>query len=114
MEGFTAVLANSTSRETSYKLRIRNFKIEGSRHGCLWVAIQCFGLGNRTRKAVEEHTLNVALGQRGLDKSNHDVVGNELTTIHEAFRFQAYFGLVLDRRAEHVTGRKMGETTILG
>src|SRR5579872_1285445 len=67
--------------------------------------VQCFGLRNGPRKAVEERSRESL--ELFLDDRNDDVVRNEVATVHVCLRDFPELGALHTVLAQHVAGRKL-------
>ena len=67
----------------------------------------------RPREAVEDEAVAGLLGVDPLgDHADDDLVGNQVAAVHVGLRVQADLGLVLDRGAEDVPGRVVGQAQV--
>jgi hypothetical protein len=71
-------------------------------------------LGHRAREAVEDvaPTARVVAVEALAHDPAHDLVRHELATVHDLLGLEAELGALLDRGAEHVTGRDVRDDVV--
>src|SRR5262249_26594984 len=78
------------------------------------IVIQCLGLRNGPREAVQEEAGHaVGLVQPLANKFNHDRPGNELAGIEVLLGLFPGGSALVDRLAEHFSGRNMRDAKLL-
>ena len=118
MERAAARAAHPAASEAAQQLRARDveedYAVEGESRA-REQRVEGLRLGDRARKAVEDHArLGVGLGQTLAHEPNHHVVGDEGAGVHVTLGLEAEGCLGRHRLAQHVARGHVGHAPLLG
>jgi len=108
VEDRAAPVAHPSAGQPPDELLVCHFHVDDRRslqaHICQ-CRIQCFGLRNRPREAVEQKALaTVRLGQALAHDADHEFIGNQLAGVHELLGLQAQRRALANGGTQHIAG----------